>query len=81
MFGKFKFLENSKAKLPFAKNKLFKGEIGRNRPMKRRIAINDRDEASFDRNGVIKSHPSDQRSRNEVSPLITCIYNLNFYLN
>ena len=59
--GQFKFLKNSRAKLPFMKNKLFKDEIGRNRPMKRRIVINGRDEALFDRNGAIKLHPFDQQ--------------------
>ena len=42
------------------KNKLFKDEIRHNRPMKRCIAINGRDEVSFNQNGVIKSHLSDQ---------------------
>ena len=44
----FEYLKNSRTKLPFAKNSVFKGEIRRNRPMKGRIAINDHDEASFD---------------------------------
>ena len=66
----FKFLESSRASLSVAKNKLFKDEIGRNCLMERSIAINGRDEASFDRNSVIKSHPSDHRSRTEVSPRV-----------
>ena len=70
--GQFEFLKNSRAKLSVPKNSVFKGEIGRNRPMKRHIAINGRDEASFDRNGEIKSHPFDQRSRSEVSPRVVC---------
>ena len=57
--GQFEFLENSRASLPFAKISVFIEQIGRNRPMKGRIAINGRDEASFDRNGAIKSHPFD----------------------
>ena len=46
--GQFEFLENSRAPFSVAKNTLFKEKIGRNRPMKRGIAINGRDEASFD---------------------------------
>ena len=57
--GQFEFLENSRASLPFTKNMLFKDEIGRNRLMNGRITINGHDEASFDRNGAIKSHPFD----------------------
>ena len=38
--------------------------------MKRRIAINGRDKASFDQNGAIKLHPSDQQSKVEVSPRV-----------
>ena len=59
MSGQFEFLKNSRASFPFAKNRLFKGQIGRNRPMKGRIVINGRDEASFDQNSAIKSHPFD----------------------
>ena len=66
----FEFLKNSRASLFVAKNQLFKDEIGRNRLMKRRIAINSQDEASFDQNGAIKSHLSDQQSRVEVSPRV-----------
>ena len=40
--------------------------------MKRRIAINGRDEASIDRNGAIVSHLFDQRSKVEMSPRIVC---------
>ena len=72
MSGEFEFLKNLRAKLFVAKNTLFKGEIGRNRPMKRRITINGHDEASFDRNGAIKSHPCDQQSKAEVSPRVVC---------
>ena len=57
--GQFEFLENSRASLPLAKNRLFKDEIDRSRPMNGRIATNGRDEASFDQNGAIKSHPFD----------------------
>ena len=56
----------------FAKNSAFIGEIGHDRPMTRCIAINGRDEASFDRNGAIKSHPFYQRLRAEVSPRVVC---------
>ena len=72
MSGQFEFLKNSRAKLPFAKNSAFIGEIGRDRLMKRRIGINRRDEALFDQNGVIKSYPSDQRLRAEVIPRVVC---------
>ena len=68
--GQFEFLEDSRASLFVTKNKLFKDEIGCNRLMERGIAINSRDEASFDQNSVIKSHRSDQRSRAEVSPRV-----------
>ena len=37
--GKFKFLKNPRAKLPFAKTSLFKDEIGRNHPMNGCIAM------------------------------------------
>ena len=40
--------------------------------MKRRIAINSRDEALFDQNGVIILHPSDQRSKVKMCPRIVC---------
>ena len=40
--------------------------------MKRRHLINGRDEALFDRNGVIILHPSNQRSKFEMSPCIVC---------
>ena len=72
MSRQFDYLENSRAKLPFMKNSAFIGEIGRDRLMKRCIAINGRDEASFDQNSAIKSHPSDQRLRAEVSPRVVC---------
>ena len=68
----FEFLKNSRAKLPFAKNSAFIGEIGHDRPIKRHIAINCCDEASFDQNGAIKLHLSDQRLRAEVSPRVVC---------
>ena len=70
--GQFEFLENSRANLSVVKNTLFKDEIGCNCLMKRRIIINGRDKASFDRNGAIKSHLSNQRSRAEVSPRVVC---------
>ena len=72
MSGQFEFLEDSRANLSVVKNKLFKGEIGRNRPMKRRLVIDNRNHASVDRNGVIKSHPFDQQSKAEVSPRVVC---------
>ena len=72
MSGQFEFLKNSRVKLSVAKNSVFKGEIGRNRSMKRHIAINGRDEASFDRNNAIKLHPFDQRSRAEVRTRVVC---------
>ena len=59
-------------KLPFAKNIAFVGEIGCDRPMKRHIAINGRDDASFDQSSAIKLHPSDQQFRAEVSPRAVC---------
>ena len=40
--------------------------------MKRRIAINGRDEASFDRNDAMKSHSTDQKSKAKVSPRVVC---------
>ena len=40
--------------------------------MKRRHLINGHDEALFDGNGAIISHPSDQRSKVEMSPRIVC---------
>ena len=43
------------------------GIFGRDRPMKRCIAINSRDEASVDRIVAIKSKSFDRRSRAEVS--------------
>ena len=70
--GQFEFLKNSRVNLSVTKNTLFKDKIGRSRQMKRHIAINGRDEASFDLNGAIKLHPSDQRSRVEVSPRVVC---------
>ena len=36
--------------------------------MKRRLAIDDRDHASIDQNGVIKLHPFNQRWKAEMSP-------------
>ena len=57
----FKFLENSRASLPFAKNRLFKEEIGRNHPMNGLLAIDSRDHTSVDQNGAIKSYPFDHR--------------------
>ena len=66
--GQFKFLENSRATLSIVKNSYLKDGFGRDRLMKRRIAIDGRDEAFVDRIVAIKSDPSDQRSRVEVSP-------------
>ena len=43
------------------KNSVFKGEIGHDRLMSGRLAIDGRDHVSVDRNGAIKSHPSDHR--------------------
>ena len=40
--------------------------------MKRHIAINGRDDASFDQSSAIKLHPSDQQFRAEVSPCVVC---------
>ena len=48
---------------PFAKNNAFIREIGRDRSMSGRLAIDGRDHASVDRNGAIKSHLSDHRWR------------------
>ena len=47
MSGQFEFLENSRAPSSVAKNLYLKGGFGRDRPMKRRIAINNCDETSF----------------------------------
>ena len=47
--GQFEFLEDSKASSFVAKNCVFKEKKRRNRPIKGCIAINGRDEASFDR--------------------------------
>ena len=58
--GQFEFLKNSRVKLLFVKNIAFIGKIGCDHSMKRRIATNGHDEALFDQNGVIKSHPCDQ---------------------
>ena len=69
--GQFKFLKNSRAKLLFTKNIVFKGEIGRDRLMSGRLAINGRDHASVDRNGAIKSHPIDDRWRIRIRPCYT----------
>ena len=60
MSGQFEFLKNLRVKLSFAKNKLFKGQIGRNRPMKGRIMINGRDETFFNRIFAIKSGALDR---------------------
>ena len=66
--GQFKFLKISRVILP-SRRTVFKEEIfGRNRPMKRRLAIDDRDHASVDQNGAIKSHPFDQRWKAEMNP-------------
>ena len=64
----FEFLEISWASSSVAKNTLFKGKKRRNRPMNGRLAITGRDEASFDRNGAIISHPSDQLSKIRMLP-------------
>ena len=64
------FLKIQGRVLPSRRTVYLKGEIGHDRPMKRRIAINGRDEASVDRIIAIKSDPSDQRSRVEVSPRV-----------
>ena len=66
--GQFEFLENSRVSSSVAKNRVFKGEIGCNHPMKRRLAIDGCDHASFDRNGAIILHPSDQRSKIRMRP-------------
>ena len=68
MSGQFEFLEDSKASLSIGKNKLFKDEIGRNRPMKSRLAIDNRDYASVDRNSAIKLHPFDHRWKVRMRP-------------
>ena len=70
MSGQFEFVKISRASSSVAKNTVFKGEIGRNRPMKRRHLINGRDEALFDQNGAIISHPSDQRSKIRMHPCV-----------
>ena len=68
VFGQFEFLKISRARSSVAKNSVFKGKIGPNCPMKRHLAIDGRDHASFDRNGAIISHPSDQRSKIKMRP-------------
>ena len=61
--GQFKFLKIQGPSFPFAKNNAFIGEIGRDRSMSGRLAIDGRDHASVDQNGAIKSHLSDHRWR------------------
>ena len=72
MSRQFEFLENSRAPSFITKNSVFKGEIGRNRSMKRCHLINGSDETLIDQNGPIISHPSDQLSKVEMSPRIVC---------
>ena len=50
------------------KNSVFKEKKRRNRSINGRLAINGRDEASFDQNGAIISHLSDQRSKIRMLP-------------
>ena len=47
VYGQFEFLEISRARSSVAKNSYLKGGFGHDRLMKRRIAINSRDEVSF----------------------------------
>ena len=57
---------------PSRRTSYLKEKIGPNRSMKRHLVIDDRDHASVDQNGAIKSHPFNQRSRAEVSPCFVC---------
>ena len=50
----FEFLEDSRAPSSIAKNSYLKGGFGRDRPMKRRLLINSRDEVSIDRIIAVK---------------------------
>ena len=47
--GQFEFLEISRPRSVVAKNSYLKSGFGRDRPMKRRLLINGRDEVSIDR--------------------------------
>ena len=58
--GQFKFLKTSRAVLPSRRTLYLKGRFGHDRPMKTCLTIDGRDHASFDQNGAIISHPSDQ---------------------
>ena len=64
----FEFLEIPHASFSIVKNTLFQGKKRRNRLMNGRITINGRDEPSFDQNGAIILHPSDQRSKIKMLP-------------
>ena len=55
----FNFTKKSKSPLSVAKNSEFIEEFGHDHRINGRIVINGRDEASFDQNGMIKSHPFD----------------------
>ena len=68
MSGQFKFLKNSRAVFSVEEQIYLKGEIGHNRPINRRLAIDNRDYASVDRNSAIKSHPFDHKWKAEMSP-------------
>ena len=66
------FLKIQERVLPSQRTCYLKEKYGRDRSMKRHLAIDSRDHASVDKNGAIKSHPFDQRSRAEVSPRFFC---------
>ena len=68
MSGQFEFLESSRAVFSVEEQVYLKRKLGRNRSMNGRLVIDSCDDASVDRNGAIKSHPSDHRWRAEMSP-------------
>ena len=64
----FDFTRKSKGPVSVAKNSEFIEEFGHNHRIWTSIAISGLDDALFDQNGVIKSHPFDQQWRVEVHP-------------
>ena len=68
----FEFLEISRASSSVAKNSVFKEKKRRNRSMKGCIAINGRDEASFDRIIMFNWWSSDRQWSLQMHPHIVC---------
>ena len=64
----FEFLEISRASSSVAKNSVFKEKKMCNCSMKRRLLINNRDEALIYQNGAIISHRFDQLSKIRMRP-------------